>query len=107
MERVDTSPLPTLCCEMDPIMAADGRMVFYDGDGYDYSECKPLLCQYCEQQVCKACWESGKHFIKNFVIPVSRDMDGGEIWAPMKVVRDMPACINPWKNALLKVKGKL
>lgn len=105
MKPINPKPLPTLCCEMNPLMTVTHERVD-PGDGSpSYYKEIPTVCRFCGHQVCAACWKSGKHFIKNFV----QGVEGPEVdWIALKEFkRDIPQCINPWLVVLQKVRAKL
>jgi hypothetical protein len=105
MKPVDASPLPTLCCELNPLMATSGKRIYQEDGLPTYVELTPLLCRFCGCKVCEECWKSGKHFVKNFVAGEEEDVYG---WKPLlEVKREMPSCINPWHNMLLRTKASL
>lgn len=104
MKSVDASPLSSLCCELNPLMSESGKRVHYADDPDTYLELVPLKCRYCNQQVCEDCWNEGKHFIKGYKMIDGKDQEG---LLQLYVKRDIPSCINPWRNMLLKAKAKL
>lgn len=105
MKAINANPIATLCCEMNPLMAA-GKQIVYEAvdDRYSYLM-TPVKCHYCEQQICESCWKSGKHFVKNFTI----DKNGKGLFGigELKIVRDIPQCVNPWVIVLGKVKAHI